>query len=224
MADPALAEQARTELDRLGARHFLDVRATARRILERMEPAERTAFAVAVADRMLREDERLPVRERPAYLATWRPTVDAVWRALAGEAVAAREIATAVARCYLGPSFCTRRHDDPADAADHAVMACLYAAECFLHGCLDFATWAGWRGFDAAAVRAAGDPVWPHRRPAEVSMYAWELAHPAVQAELDRQLADLELLAVDGRALHGPDPDRVLGNLRVGERAQLVKR
>ena len=219
MADPERVEAVRAELDRLGARHYLDVRATARRMLERMGPLERTAFAAAAADRVLREDERLPPRERPAYLADWRPALDAVWQVLAGENAAIRQVATAVARCYLGPVFHTRRYDDPTDAVGNAVMASLYAAECALHGCVDFAAWAGWRSFDAATLQAAADPMWPHRRPAEVSLYAWELAHPAVQAELDHQLADLELLGVDGPALGETRAEResLLTRLRTGD-------
>jgi hypothetical protein len=162
---------------------------------------------VAVAERLLREDERLPPRERPAYVATWRPVLDTVWRGLAGDALAPRQVAAAVARFYVSPDYHSRRHDDPADAEDHGIMASFYAAECFLHGCLDFAAWAGWRGFDAATVRVAGDSAWPHRRPAEVSPYAWELAHPAVQSELDQQLLDLELLSLDGVALADDQAD-----------------
>jgi hypothetical protein len=219
-------EQAVLELDRLGLRHFLDVRATVRRILESMPRPYRCAFATAVAERLLREHERAPARERRPYLPTWRPVVDAIWRGLAGassgaganrgagakatdlapDAIASRQVAAAVARFYVSPDYHTRRHDDPADADDHTIMASFYAAECYLHGCLDFAAWAGWRGFDVATVRAALDTAWPHRRPAEVSPYAWELAHPAVQAELDQQLLDLELLSVDGVLLGEDQP------------------
>lgn len=219
MVDPERVEAVRAELDQLGARHFLDVRATARRLLERMPPLERTAYAAAAADRILREDERLPDRERPGYLADWRPALDAVWRVLAGQTAAIRQVATAVARCYLSHSFHSRRHNDPADGVDHAIMASLYTAECLLHGCVDFAAWAGWRAFDAAALQAAADPMWPHRRPAEVSPYAWELAHPAIQAELDQQLADLELLGMDGPALGETPAERqsLLIRLRTGD-------
>jgi hypothetical protein len=73
-------------------------------------------------------------------------------------------------------------------------MSALYSAECFLHGCWEFAAWTGWRGFDAAAIRAVADDTWPHRRPSSVTPYAWELAHPVVQGELERQLQDVELL------------------------------
>jgi hypothetical protein len=211
-------EPAVLELDRLGLRHFLDVRVTVRRILETMRRPQRCAFATAVAERLLREYERAPARERRPHLPTWRPVVDATWRGLAGDAIAPREIAAAVARFYVSPDYHTRRHDDPADADDHTIMASFYAAECYLHGCLDFAAWAGWRGFDVATVRAAGDTAWPHRRPAEVSPYAWELAHPAVQAELDQQLLDLELLSLDGALLADDQPADVDRRLLLLER------
>lgn len=208
MAVPVREDATRAELGRLGLSYFLDVRATARRILERTPGPARAAFAVAVAERLLREDEHLPPRERRPYAVTWRPVLDAVWRGLAGDALAPRRVAAAVARFYVSPEFHDRRHDDPADADDHGTMASFYAAECYLHGCLDFAAWAGWRGFDAATVRAAGDTAWPHRRLAEVSPYAWELAHPAIQSELDHQLLDLELLSLDGTALVDERADR----------------
>jgi hypothetical protein len=226
MGDPVRDDAARAELDGLGLRHFLDVRATARRMLEHMRRSERTAFAGAVAERLLREGERQPARRRPPYLSTWRPALDAVWRGLAGDAAAPRQVAIAVARFYLSRDYHDRPHDDPADAADHTIMASFYAAECALHGCLEPATWAGWRGFDHATVRAAGDVGWPHRRPAGVTPYAWELAHPVIQAELDRQLADLELLALESHVLQDEQAAALplLARLRTGQAGQLAAR
>ncbi|HEY8471776.1 MAG TPA: hypothetical protein VIL37_03970 [Natronosporangium sp.] len=215
----SLADATRAELDRLGAHYFLDIRATARRLLEGMAGPARAAFAAAVTERLLRENERRPARERRPYGETWRPVLEAVWRGLGGDALAVRQVAAAVARFYVSPDWYDRRHDDPADADDHAIMAACYAAECCLHGCLDFACWAGWRGFDAATLRAAGDTGWPHRRPAGVSGYAWELAHPCIQSELEQQLSDLELLAGDGGVLIDPAADRrpLLDRLRESE-------
>jgi hypothetical protein len=219
-------DPARMELDRLGVRHFLDVRVTARRVLEHLRRPQRCAFAAAVAERLLREDEQVPDRERRPYLAVWRPVLDAVWAGLAGDADATRPVAAGIARFYLSPDYYEQRHDDPADADDHAVMAAFYAAECYLHGCLELATWAGWRGFDRATVRAAADAAWPHRRPAGVSSYAWELAHPAVQAELDQQLVDLELLSLDGGALDDARADRgpLVERLRTSRTGYLEER
>ena len=216
MEDPIRAEEVRAELDDLGLRYFLDVRATVRRMLEQMRGEQRTAFAAAAAQRPLREDEQRPARERLPQVARWRGVLDEVWRCLAGDPTAPREVEVALGRYYLDPDYHGHEPDDPADAAAHAVWAALYTCECCLHGCLEFATWAGWRGFDWATVQAAADPTWPHRRPAEVSPYVWELAHPRLQAELDRQLADLEQLAVAGDVLLDPAADRqpLLARLR----------
>lgn len=196
--DSIRGELTRNELDQLGLKYFIDVRVTARRLLANMDQARRAAFAAAAAERLLREDQCRPPCDHRPYLTTWRPVLDTVWAGLAGDRDADRAVCRSVAHYYLHPAYQERRHDDPADAEDHAVMAVFYTAECYLHGCLEFATWTGWRAFDGATVRAAGDRDWPHRRPAGVSAYAWELAHPAVQAELDRQLEDLELLDAVG--------------------------
>jgi hypothetical protein len=171
----------------------------------------RAAFAAAAAERLLREDEGLPASEHRAYLTTWRPVLDSVWAGLAGDEEACRAVCRAVAHYYLAPEYHERQHEDPADADANAIMASFYAAQCYLHGCLDFSAWAGWRAFDAAAVRAAHDRDWPHRRPPQVSAYSWELAHPAVQAELDRQLEDLELLGEAGEAGAAPPVERLRG-------------
>lgn len=185
MNDPIRAEVARAELDDLGAKHFLDVRATVRRMLEDLPKPARARFALAAAERVL-------THVHPNRAEEVAPILRAVRRGLEGDGDANADVAVAVGRFYLSPDWRRRQHDDPVDLDDHAMMATLYTAECYLHGCLEFACWAGWRGFDAAAVAAAGDSAWPHRRPVEVSLYSWELAHPTIQTELERQLEDVE--------------------------------
>jgi hypothetical protein len=215
--DTILDEAVRDELDTLGLKHFLDVRATVRCLLEGLQRRPRAAFAAAVADRLLDEHEGLPGREQAAEVLQWRPTLEAVWQGLQhrDDADDLRQVAQAVGSFYLSPAYLDHGHDDPHDRNDDTTMAALYAAECFLHGCLDFATWAGWRGFDAAAVRAAEDREWAHRRPTYTSVRAWELAHPAIQAELDQQLADVEQLSAEGSSLDdGPAPGTLIGALR----------
>jgi hypothetical protein len=199
--DPIRGDMTRAELGELGLKYFIDVRTTARRLLENMRRPGRAAFAAAAAERLIREDECRPDNEHRAYLSTWRPVLDSVWGGLAGDEEASRGVCRSVAHVYLAPEYHERQHEDPGDGDGHAIMAALYAAECYLHGCLDFAAWAGWRAFDGAAMRAADDLDWPHRRPPELTAYAWELAHPAVQAELDRQMEDLELLDEAGEVL-----------------------
>jgi hypothetical protein len=201
--DPIHDEAIREDLDDLGLRHFLDVRATVRPMLANLAGRQRTAFAAAVADRLQHEHHQLPERERAAIVCHWRPVLEVIWAGLCGRRDGKRsvaEVAEAVGAFYLSPAY-QKPHDDPADAADHAAMAAFYAAECYLHGCVDFAMWAGWRGFDHASVIAGADRDWPHRKPPRVRLESWELAHPAIQAELDRQLADLELLDEQGWTL-----------------------
>ena len=154
----------------MGLRYFLDVRATVRRMLEQMPGEQRTAFAAAVTERPLREDEQLPSPERLPQLGAWRPVLDSVWRYLAGDPAATREVEVALGRYYLSPDDHGGGPDDPGDAAAHAVNSS-YTSERWFDGCLEFATWAGWRGFDWAAVRAAADSIWLRRRPIEASPY-----------------------------------------------------
>jgi hypothetical protein len=198
--DPIRDDGIRDELDRLGMYYFLDVRATVRSVLGAHDRAERTAFAAAVSQRLISEHEGHPHRREPDPIPTWREALDGVWHALHHGDLDGHlaPVASAVGTFYLSPGYLERRHTDPGDGIDHTMMATLYTAESLLHGCVEFACWAGWRGFDAAAIRAAADREWPQHRPDSTSLLAWELAHPTVQAELGRQLADLELLGIRG--------------------------
>jgi hypothetical protein len=191
-------EVARAELEELGAKHYLDVRATVRRMLESLPAMPRAAYAAAVTERLLRGShpgEARQARDVDLYAASARPLLDTVWAGLSGTPDTDHQVCEAVGRFYLSRYLCTRRHDDPASMADHIAMGALYTAECYLHGGWEFAAWAGWRGFDGAAIRAAADNDWSHRRPSGVTLYAWELTHPVIQSELERQLEDIELLA-----------------------------
>ncbi|WP_117214025.1 hypothetical protein [Allorhizocola rhizosphaerae] len=171
MNDTIRAEVARAELDELGAKHFVDVRATVRRMLEEASHEARTHFALSVAERTLSREQHP------------KPELTGLLQAIKRDS--ADDVAVGVGRFYLSPQW-RGKHDD------HTAMAVFYTAECHLHGCLEFACWTGWRGFDSAAAAAAADVVWPHRRPVEISLYAWELAHPAIQSELESQLAVVE--------------------------------
>lgn len=214
MRDPVHDEAIREELDRLGLKHFLDVRATVRVLLDHLPGSRRAAFGASVAERLLREHESHPGNKRSAYVVQWRPALNVLWAALAlpsFDRAAGAELANVIGSFYMSPEFQGRRHDDVADSCDHAAMAALYAAECYLHGGVDFAAWTGWRGFDAATVIAGADREWPHRRPPGTTLEAWELAHPAIQTELDEQLCALELL---GEGSEDVSDDEVLDRLR----------
>ncbi|MGH3647636.1 MAG: hypothetical protein ACRDTM_10755 [Micromonosporaceae bacterium] len=184
----------RAELDALGMHYVADVHATARRLLEAFGGARRTGFSAAIAERLMRSHETLPPNERPEYACGWRTALDAIWRGLAGDRTAFGAVSRALAEFYLSPYHHDDGDDGPSDASDDGVAATLYTAQCYLYGCVDFALWSAACGYDAAATVAAADVSWAHRRPAEVNAHTWQLAHPALQAELERQLEDLELL------------------------------
>lgn len=103
-------------------------------------------YAAAAAERLQRWHDGLPVNERVAYGATWRPVLDAIWMYATGENEAYYPIAHALGSFYLA-----RRsgQDGPDDADRHEVAAVYYAANAVLHGCVDFALWAANRATDA---------------------------------------------------------------------------
>jgi len=192
---------ARQELARLGLLDFQEVRQRQRGLLDGMRPEQRTAFAAAVAERLLRAHEGRPPSERKPYTLGWRKLLDAVWRGFVGDTLAFADVSAALARFYLSPQHHHHGQDGPNDADDDPVAATYDAAECFLHGCTDFAVWAAGRGIDTVVRQADDDAAWQRRRPADISELAWVLAHPACQGELAKQLEDLELLAERGAVL-----------------------
>jgi len=93
--------------------------------------------------------------------------------------------------------------DGPNDADDDTAAASIYAAECYLSGDTQSACWAAGCAIDAAFNIAEKelqlDPNEFRWDPtAEPSPLAKESMHPAVQAELRRQLAALAELEQGG--------------------------
>src|SRR5262245_27938761 len=81
--DPVHDEAIREELDGLGLKHFLDVRATVRVLLDHLPGSRRAAFGASVAERLLREHEAHPDNQRLPYVLQWRPALNVLWAALA---------------------------------------------------------------------------------------------------------------------------------------------
>ncbi|MGH3660762.1 MAG: hypothetical protein ACRDT8_12475 [Micromonosporaceae bacterium] len=208
----------RAELDQLGMHYVADVQTTVRRMLHGEDPRRRAGFAAAVAERLLRALETQPPREQPDQLtgrrqpvewgagrasgwqpgqtSAWRATLEAVWRGTRGEPDAFAEVSRSIAELYLSPYHRDfARSATPLQTPDNTMAAILYAAQCYLYGCVDFAMWSSACGYDAAAAVAVADSHWSHRRPAAVHPHTWQLAHPAVQAELERQLEDVEAVS-----------------------------
>jgi hypothetical protein len=211
-------EIAQEELARLGLLDSSTVQEEQRGLLDGMQYEQRTAFAASVAERLLGAHEALPAERQKPYTLGWRPLLDSIWRALAGNYQEFYEISAALARFYLSPQHHCEGQDGPDEANDDAVMATYYAAECFLHGCTDFAIWASISGTEAAFRLAEHDEAWLAQRPAGMSEFGWQLAHPAHQAELTRQLADLRLLGGRSQALTEPLSSYDVGLLKDFER------
>jgi hypothetical protein len=211
----------------LAKRGLLDPRQAAkqvRRAVHALAGAPRTAFTAGVAQRLLGAHLALPHTAHDPELLAWRPTLDAVWRGLAGDDTGADEVLRALARFYVrrqGSSQGALQGEllDAASSVESAaaVTATYYAAQCYLHGCADFALWAARGATQLAWDLAFEDGGWWAYRPASMRSQDWHAAHPAVQAEYTRQLHDLRLLADKGYVLGNRHRDRLADRLRLLE-------
>jgi hypothetical protein len=199
---PTWGDLAREQVRRRGVPYFADVQAELQSHLERLPGEARKAFALACAGRLMRQHERLP-KPRPFTLG-WRPVLDVMGRGLEGLAGDAGDrVREALNAFHASPFDHDLGPDGPDDADDDAAAASIYAAECFLSGDTGFAGLSAARAvdwaFSVADEELALDPndfVWDPA--AELMPLAREAMHPAVQGELRRQLADLELLEREG--------------------------
>jgi hypothetical protein len=201
---PTQGDLCREQLRRRGIPYFGDVQADVARRLSRLSPEARAAFAVACAERVMRRHERLPSREQRPFALGWRPVLDAIWQGLErGDEQSARRVRDALANFHASPYDHDDGPDGLDDADDDAAAASIYAAECFAGGDAQSAKWAAGRGVDLAFSIAddelqldPNDFVWDPE--AEPMPFAKEAMHHAVQEELRRQVADLELLERHG--------------------------
>ena len=114
-----------------------------------------------------------------------------------------RLVREALAAFRAGPYDHHDGQDGPDDADEDAAAASLHAAECFVGGDDGSAAWAACRAVDVAFSIASDelqletdDFVWDPA--AELMPLAREAMHPAVQGELERQVAELGMLERDG--------------------------
>jgi hypothetical protein len=195
---PTRGDLAREQVRRRGLLYFADVQSR----LERLPAEARRAFALACAERVMRQHQTLP-NPRPFTLG-WRPVLDTMWFGLDGVAGDVGDrVREALRAFHAGPFDHDLGQDGPDDADDDAAAASIYAAECFVNGDARFASLAAARAVDSSFSMAgddlALDPnefVWDPA--AEPMPLALEAMHPAVQGELRRQLSDLELLEREG--------------------------
>ena len=148
---------------------------------------------------MRRHQSQPPAEQRPFTLG-WRPALHAIREGLiAGTGESTRLASAALDAFHNSPYDHADGPDGPDDADEDAASASIYACECYLSGDPQLAYWASSRAIDAA-FRIANDElkldpndfVWDPR--AEPMPLAREAMHPAVQAELAKQLSDLSVL------------------------------
>jgi hypothetical protein len=151
---------------------------------------ELRVFAVGVAERLLRQHERLPDSERAPYTLSQRPLLDSLWAGVLGDLTAFTDVKRAVGE-YLLSEYC---HNDaqvgPADADEPAAAAVLFAADTYLYGCSDFAEWVSGRALEAIDDRLGDD---------------LDGFDDAAVEELRRQLHDLDLIAGHATELEHAD-------------------
>lgn len=206
---------AREQLRGRGLLFSGDVEQLIKSRLEQLPHEARAAFALACAERLMRQHEERVPAERRAFTLGWRPILKMMWSELSSpNPEFARQVAGALDRFYASPYNHDAGPDGPDDADDDAAAASIYAAECYRDGTVIPACWASSRLLDATFSTVDDqlglDPnnfVWsPDAEPmpqAKIEM------HPIYQAELRRQLAELALIAREGinaitlRQLHG---------------------
>jgi len=182
------------EAQRRGALTTADEQRRRKHALEGFSREQRTAFAAAAAEALMRS--RQATRPAGDRVLTWRPVLDAVWRGLGGDSNSFKKIADALADFYRGPYFHDEGADGPAEADDNAAASVYYAAECFIHGCVEFALWAAERAIDevSEAIQRDENPASELRMIGPADAVRWEL-DPRMQEELHRQSARLDHLA-----------------------------
>jgi hypothetical protein len=162
-------------------------------LLGRLPTPAPAAFAVAAAERTLRDAERMAGDD---HVVRWRTLVDAIWQCLEGDQTEIGLIRVEVSRletlmadpyAYDSPELAEADHDH--------VSAALYAAEALVRGSVQAAANAGGRAIDAVSFQVTQEP---QQKGGDVEAAIRVEADPRVQAEMQRQRADLELLAAEG--------------------------
>lgn len=197
---PTWGDLAREQVERHGLLYFGTAQEDIRSRLQRLPSEARQAFAVACAARLMAEHESLPLSEQRPFTLGWRPVLDLIWSGLAGQREAAvQRVSEALQAFHASPYDHEGGQDGVGDADEDAAAAARYAAECFQTAAVEPALWAASCAVDAA-FRVAQDDL--HLTPGAGEpafitgprSFAREAMHPAVQAELQKQLADLDVL------------------------------
>ncbi|MEU4212416.1 hypothetical protein AB0F13_20855 [Streptomyces sp. NPDC026206] len=155
---------------------------------------ERCIFAAGVAERLMRRHEGLPEEDQEPFTLSLRPLLDSVWEGALGDSTAFTHIKRGVGE-FLLSDYCHNDGQDGPDEADESTAAAvLHAAETYLYGCADFATWVSER-----AVQAVDQHLEYLADQSDDGIL--DDPDEAVTSELLRQLRDLELIAGYGKEL-----------------------
>jgi hypothetical protein len=202
---PTEGDLARVQLHRRGYLYSGDVLEQVKNGLARLDPQARKAFALARAESLMRHHEGLPGNKQSLFALSWRPVLDAMWLTLADiQSTGLRRASQALEDFQRGPFFPSPELGGPADADEDAAAASIFAAECFVSGEAAPAAHAAARCMDAvlalAAERLQLNYDYFEWSPDAAEPTPWVRAHmqPAVQMELKRQLAQLDLLEQHG--------------------------
>jgi hypothetical protein len=144
---------------------------------------ERTVFGAGVAERLLQAHEALPAEDQREFTLGLRLLLNAVWDAALGDSTAFQDIKQALGAFYLSDYCHNDGQDGPDDADEPAAAAVLYAAEAYMHTCVDFAVCVSGR-----AVEAVDELL------NEGDMYTDD-PDEVLTNELRRQLRDLDLIS-----------------------------
>ena len=201
---PTQGDLAHEQLRRRGIPDWSDVQKAIRVRLAKLVPDGRKAFAVACAEQLMAAHEHVSPEEQRPFTLRWRPVLDAIWRALAGETEHARTVVQALRAFHEGEYDHALGQDGPDDADHDPAAASIYAGECYRAGDVDNAFWASGRVVDSA-FRSAGDALnldpddfeWDPNAEPPMPLVR-EAMHPAVQGALARQLSDLGRLEREG--------------------------
>lgn len=178
------------------------------RDLARMESASRAAFAAACAERLFPAYVEFCERAGRGNRDALAGSLERVWRHLFGDPMSSEQVRAERDRCVaLVPG-----EDDPPwfpeqAYADDACAAVTYALRTLDTGEPQEAAWAGRRAYEAADHHVV------HRLGVEGESEV--LAHPIVQAEISRQLRDIDVLLGPRR-----DPVELFVCLRERARAE----
>jgi hypothetical protein len=162
-----------------------ELSASVRERLRSMNDGQQSMFACAVAERLMQRHEALPEEDRRPFTLTLRPLLDACWSMACGDQTRFSAIKQALGEFYLSDYCHNEGQTGPDDADECAAAAVLLAAHFAMHGCAQFAVWAGLRGEEAS-----DNAGWDSDGELDEDTHEDELVH----VELRRQLQDLDLI------------------------------